>query len=236
VAGLAAACVLILVAHSQSPGTLYTTRTAETHTVKFPDGSRAQLNTRTQLECPTDGCERQVLLHEGEAYFEVKSDVDRPFQVGVDGSDIRATGSRFDVYHRPNGHIRVTVLDGSVLVQGRPSRSHPPWHRELFANQQIEYGPDGLIQDTATLSKAADAVQWRDGVLTFENVPLPEVVEELCRYTDRRIVIEDKRLAPIRIVGVVSTHDVAATLRRIEKYAPVSVTEEGETYRLKYRD
>jgi len=219
------------------PSQIYSTRTGEKNAIRLEDASLMELNTRTHLEWSADGQERRATLTSGEAYFEVRPDAGRPFRVDLAQSSIQVLGTRFDVYQKANGHVRVTVLEGEVLVQGHEGGSdRPAWHRELYANQRIEYGPEGVIEDVTTSRFAAGATMWREGVAEFNDVLLPEALDELSRYTDHRIVIQDARLREVHLSGVVSIRDVRVTLRRLEVHAPIAVTEEGNTFTLRYRE
>jgi transmembrane sensor len=241
-AGVALAAVLlttgVIAVHPDSHDGFeaYTTRTGETRSVALGDGSQVHLNTRTRLEWAAGSSERRAVLREGEAFFEVKPDPQRPFRVELAGSEIQVLGTSFDVYRKADGRVSVTVLDGKVRVEGQNGPRGIGWERELFKNQHIEYGAAGLTQDTCTSPRAPDAVEWREGKVEFDGVPLPQVVEELKRYTDRRIENRDHRLNEVQFLGALSTRDVAGALARLAKLAPVRVTEQDGALILKYRD
>jgi transmembrane sensor len=102
---LAAALLLTLSAggwlflnHGQLMSQTYATRTGETRTITFEDGSVAYLNTRTRLKWIGTLSDRRVALLEGEALFDVVHDPERPFHVVLDNSEIRVLGTRFNVY------------------------------------------------------------------------------------------------------------------------------------------
>jgi transmembrane sensor len=78
-------------------------------------------------------------------------------------------------------------------------------------------------------------VKWREGVLVIDNQPLAEVVDELSRYTDQRIVINDPRIAGLHTGGAVSVRDVHVAFDRLEELAPVRVEEHDGTFTLNYR-
>jgi len=211
----------------------YATRTGETRTVTFEDGSVAYLNTRTQLKWIGDSHDRRVMLLEGEALFDVVHDPDRPFRVVLDNSEIRVLGTRFNVYRKKDGETTVTVLEGMVDVHER-ANGQTAWQRRLSANQQIVYRPLGLLGDVHETA-AEKAIKWREGVMEIQNEPLPEVLEELTRYTDQRIVIRDPMLNQIRIGGVLNVRDVRVALARLQKLAPVGITQSGDTFTLAYQ-
>jgi transmembrane sensor len=241
---LAASVVLVAIAatgwvYLPSSGlmaTTYETETGKMLTVKFEDGSVAYMNTRSRLEWLGGRSDRRVALLEGEALFDVMHDEKRPFYVAVDNSEIQVRGTRFNVYRKKSGDVVVTVLEGTVDVQelGQDSNS-PAWKRELRADQRIVYRSIGLIQDVHD-TKAIEAVKWREGVLQPVDEPLESVLEELTRYTDSRIVIQDPRIAKTLIGGALSTRDVRAALRRITDLEPtIQVTQDGDKFTLSQR-
>jgi len=105
---------------------------------------------------------------------------------------------------------------------------------EQAAGQQMTYWVKGPI-DEAHRVDAATTIKWREGILEINDEPLLAVIEELQRYTDRRIVIRDWRLRQWRMGGILTTHDVREALARLEKLAPIVVRERGDTFALDYR-
>lgn len=241
-AALAAAALLALVAGgwfmlrpASASQQVYVTRTGETRTVTFDDGSVAYLNTRTQLKWLGGKAERRVVLGVGEALFDVAHDPSRPFRVVLDNSEIQVLGTRFNVYRKQDGEVTVTVVEGKVAVKELgEGAARPAWQRELAANQRIVYRRLGLMRDVEPA--AGSAVKWREGVLEIQDRPLPEVLDELTRYTDKRIVIRDPRVAQLRVGGALSVRDVRVALARLEKLAPLRVVESGDTLTLDYRN
>jgi transmembrane sensor len=213
----------------------YATRTGEIRTVTFGDGSVAHLNTRTQLKWLGGSRDRRVTLLEGEALFDVVHDPDRPFRVVLENSEILVLGTRFNVYRKKNGETTITVLEGVVKVhENLQGGDQPAWQRRLSANQQIVYRPVGLLGDVRAVP-GEKAIKWRQGVIEIQNEPLPEVLEELTRYTDQRIVIRDPALNELRVGGVLNVRDVRVALARLQKLAPVEITQSGDTFTLAYQ-
>jgi len=216
-------------------GELYATRTGETRTVTFDEGSVAYLNTRTELRWAGTEKDRRVVFYGGEALFDVVHDESRPFRVQLDSSEIRVLGTRFNVYRKPSGETLVTVLEGTVEVRGYAKGKSAQWVRTVHADEQIEYRPIGLLREPHPTA-AENAVRWRSGVLKIEDEPLPNVLDELTRYTDQRILIRDPRLADIRIGGALSTRNVRNALAHLEKLAPIEVHESDGAFTLDYRE
>ena len=221
-------------------GESHSTGTGETSTVKFSEGSVAYLNTRTHLRWLGSGNDRRVELISGEALFDVVHDEARPFSVMMEGSEIRVLGTRFNVYRKDSGDVVVTVLEGKVEVTGfAQSPSRPQWVRQVKANEQIEYRPIGLVAEPHS-TDALRAVTWRSGWLQLpeEGATITSVLEELNRYTDKRILISNPRLANIPVSGALAfnTRDVKSALKKLQMGVPtVEVNERDGLYTLDLR-
>ncbi len=84
----------------------------------LPDGSRVRLNSDSKLTYVNDlsGNVRKVRL-EGEGYFEVSKDVERPFVVQLGNIDVQVLGTSFDACSYPgSAEDRVILKSGSVRL------------------------------------------------------------------------------------------------------------------------
>ena len=88
----------------------------------LPDGSEVWLNAGSNLSYNNTSYfkkNREVRLA-GEAYFKVVTDRDRPFVVKVNGLDIKALGTEFNVKAYPEEKIvETTLVEGIVKIEGR---------------------------------------------------------------------------------------------------------------------
>ena len=212
----------------------YTTEIGEMRTVTLRDGTIAHLNTQSRLAWVGTATDRHVVLLQGEVFFEVVHDPQRPFRITVDHSEIRDVGTQFDVYRKSSGSVVVTVLSGKVAVEEiEDGGTLPHWaERQLKANEQMEYTPSTLIADVHS-TVAPKAVRWRDGLLETEGQSFAAIVAELNRYSSKRILVPDEHLN-ISIGGTLSIHDVPAALKLIKKLGPIVVTDTGDAYILTY--
>ncbi|OZB13670.1 MAG: hypothetical protein B7X53_15625, partial [Hyphomonas sp. 34-62-18] len=93
----------------------YETMIAEIRDIHLADGSVVTLGARSRIEPVFSDTMRIVKLHEGEAFFDVASDPERPFYVEAGDRLIRVVGTRFDVRQGPET-VRVAVVEGVVEV------------------------------------------------------------------------------------------------------------------------
>jgi transmembrane sensor len=207
----------------------YVTMTGEMRTVKLGDGSVVYLNTRTILRRPAGAGHRQLKMVVGEALFDVTSSPAHPFSVELEDSEISVHGTRFNVYRKPNSDTTISVLQGIVEVRGfGRSRDVPQWTRTVLAGQEIEYRSASLVREPYMTDTEA-AVQWRAGRLAVTGATIEEIVQELARYTDQKIIVRDAQVASTRVSVVLNTRDVHDALRRLSELAPLDVQDGSGT-------
>ena len=131
-------------AHSNKPvyNEVYTSFGTRS-SLRLADSTLVWLNSGSSLKYPdkfTDKT-RQVYL-KGEAYFEVKSDVSRPFIVQTSNLQVKATGTKFNVLeYDSNPMTEVTLISGKVFVNNSGNRNFK-LISELNPNQHLEYNKE----------------------------------------------------------------------------------------------
>lgn len=186
--------------------------TGERTEQQLSDGSVITLNTNTAVNLHyTDG-QRLVELVKGEIYVDVFSDHERPFVVQAGELQVTALGTEFIVRKETNKNPVVLVTEHSVKVE---SLDKADMQIVLDKGQQV-----GLIEeyDRLTIVEEIDIKQvqtWKDGKLVFNNEPLKNVVEELNRYTSKKIVIKGSKNEQLRVTGVLNLDDPIASLQAL---------------------
>jgi len=83
----------------------------EADVVVLPDGTRVSLGTRTSFSYDSRyGKSERIVQLEGEAYFEVAKDKDKPFIVKTKEQSIEALGTKFNVSAYPTDSLLTTTL------------------------------------------------------------------------------------------------------------------------------
>jgi transmembrane sensor len=177
-------------------------------TVRLADGSALVLAQDSLALVKFTRHVRSLTIERGEAYFEVRHEPDRPFEVQAAGVRVTAIGTAFNVA-RTSDRVMVTVTEGTVdVVQlSRPSavensspRPAPLQHRRLNTGERLVLN-DALAQSDLTQIGAEPA--WKNGQLQFVDAPLSEVVRTVGRYARRRVMIDDPRVADLTYSGTV---------------------------------
>ena len=84
-------------------------------TIKLADGSSLVLAQDSLALVRFTRHVRSLTIERGEAYFEVRHEPDRPFEVQAAAVRVTAVGTAFNVARR-NGRVTVTVTEGTVDV------------------------------------------------------------------------------------------------------------------------
>ena len=220
-AAIASAAVIAVVLTLPSNRSLnFSTKTAERHLMTLNDGSKVELNARTELSVDFTRGERRVKLIGGEALFSVTKDAQRPFLVQTPTGSVRVTGTVFNICATNTGHVEVTVLEGTVRV--RPSG-------DAMHEQSVTSGLQAIISDkTVTLhtlpdGAAQDVIAWRQGQVVFNDTPLNEAIARFAAYHARTITVNPKA-ANLRLGGRYSLDDLNGLLDAIESVLPVQVS------------
>lgn len=215
---------------------IFRTAVGEQATVSLPDGSSMALNSNSIARIEYSPRRRIIHLEQGEAFFSVAHDMNRPFWVTSGPCWVRAVGTQFDVYRKVSG-LQVTVSEGSIRVGGnqrllstvRADETQMPIFATLSAGQQADVLAASATMRELSAEDLNQAVAWRSGTLYFANRPLADVVTELNRYTSQPIILEDDRLRSLPVGGTfhASPQGAETLLRLLEQSFNVQVQRSG---------
>jgi len=187
----------------------------------LPDGSKLILGAKTLVNVDFSGKQRTLELSAGEAYFKVKHDKRHPFIVHAGEVSVTAIGTAFDV-RRLNDKVTVTVEEGTVEVTRSAASNHgepTTWRAE--AGCQVTYSSDNGTASIASIDPSR-ALAWRSGELAYVRESLGSVIEDLNRYSARKIVIQDPAIADLRFTGTAFVSSLDDWLQGVEQAYPVS--------------
>ena len=178
--------------------------------IEMEDGSKAWLNAATSLRYPVqfNGKERRVELLEGEAYFEVAKNKEKPFIVVANSMEIQAVGTAFNVNTYPNedSSRSATLTEGRVKVV---AGSHA---RLLLPGEQVR--TDG--ETTQVIKADVEAVTaWKNGLFIFNGTPLMEVMQQVARWYDVRIEYDRNFKEPKFFTGEIKRNVPLSKLLRM---------------------
>lgn len=155
-------------------------------TLMLPDGTMVKLNAGSSITYPQEfaGNERNVSL-QGEAFFEVSENPDKPFVIDTDGLKTRVLGTSFNVRsYTDEAEIKVAVLTGKVEIRGTDGTSSVLLPTEM-----------GIFErEKASISKNKydfrKEIAWKDGVLYYDKEDLKTVIKKLEMWYGVNFLVE----------------------------------------------
>lgn len=199
--------------------------------VVLADGSKVWLNSNTRFYYPDAfGSERTVYL-EGEAYFEIARDEDKPFVIYSGKSVTEVLGTSFNVNTEADV-VTVTVASGRVAL-------YPEGNKE--GQVVLEKGEAGLFMNKdKKVSKARNEDvnyrSWQTGVLTFEDASLAAVAKALSRHYDTEIVLIDKASENCRLTSSFKNQTLDEVLELIRLTLDIEIKKEEKRILLAGKD
>ncbi|MEQ1486489.1 FecR family protein [Methyloglobulus sp.] len=201
----------------------YSTHAGEQKQTTLADGSSVFLNTDTAIALEWTNNQRKIRLLKGQAEFKVTPDTKRPFDVMAGDASIRALGTVFEVYQDVTGGINVTVSEHAVGVslENKIDRQRV----KVKEGERLIYSGSGELPLPQSVN-LNQSKAWQRGKLIFRDQPLTEVVAELNRYSQARIVLKGDSIGKLRVSGVFPI-DALAVLNALQQAFAIDVTYVG---------
>lgn len=188
--------------------------------IALPDGSQVWLNENSKIEYPKafNGGERQVFL-EGEAFFEVVPNPEKPFIVKSDKVSTRVLGTSFDVRaYKGDETASVSVATGKVEVSKEIEEGLPIRITQLTPQQELVINTQ-KDETYIDIVNSFDIGAWRKDQLVFRNNTYSEVIDRLEEHYGVTIVMRDKNLSNCRVMA---NFNEGATLKDVLKLLSIS--------------
>lgn len=157
----------------------------EVQDVQLADGSEISLNEGSSLQYvePFQNNERRLKL-EGEAYFKVSKNPDKPFVVEVENVEVRVLGTRFYINRPEANQVDVLVEEGKVLV------SYNDQHEIVEIGQSLSVNTnENTLTETIEHETGVDTF-WKTRKLVFDLTSIQEVVEVINKAYDSSVSLE----------------------------------------------
>jgi transmembrane sensor len=177
-----------------------------TYKLNLPDGSVVWLNAASTLKFPASfaGLKFRKVQLSGEAYFEVKHDHQKPFQVETAGQLIEDLGTGFNVNaYSDEETIKTTLVEGSLRI-GQVILK--PGEQALGSGSQIRISKADL----------EESVGWKNGYFVFQNEHISAVMRKVSRWYNVDIAY-DGEIPDDEFGGrVLRTANVSQLLKKLE--------------------
>jgi ferric-dicitrate binding protein FerR (iron transport regulator) len=168
---------------------------------------------------------------EGEAFFEVAKDAERPFIVMSQGVEMKVLGTQFNVHSYPEEHlIQTSLIEGGLKVYFSREEARAitlkPNEQVIIQANQMQVGPIPHL----------DYFWWKKGIYSFHNELLGNVLKKLELYYDVKIIVKDPSISDWSYTGKFRHRDgideILRLICKIHKFA-IEKDEENNIITLK---
>lgn len=169
------------------------------------DGSTVMLNAGSRIRYPEkfNGETRSVTLLDGEAFFDIKHNDEKPFVVETPGTQTQVLGTAFNVQaYQEFKEVKVTVLRGKVAV--KETGEHKPVL--LLPDEQVIVNTATGYQSKKHIN-ANESIGWVQGKFIFRNETLMNVALILQNSYNVKIEFKKETTKEIRFTANFNSTD-----------------------------
>jgi ferric-dicitrate binding protein FerR (iron transport regulator) len=193
--------------------------------VQLPDGTQIWLNSASSLTYDTEYNQKDRIVYlQGEAYFEVSSDKEKPFIVKTDDVSVEALGTSFNVKAYPDDdYVTATLIEGSVKVSS-------PFQSDLLKpNEKLAFSKNKQQFTKTVLLDAERNISWKNNYLAFEQENLEDIAKVLERMYNVQIQFTSEKLKHIRFSGTITNNNLESVLQLIMLVSPIRYSIEKDS-------
>lgn len=202
----------------------YHTAYGETREILLDDGSTVTLNANSSLEWKSnweEEGERYVTL-EGEAFFDVvHTPDDDGFTVETNDLTVRVLGTTFNVSSRRD-QTDVTLETGKILLDLKMSEESS---LSMNPGDFVSYSSADNELEKTTVNTISQSANWLDGILTFENVSVKEMFEEIEDQYGKKLISTDTSFLARRMFTGIPYEDWDVAKEALELALGVTIEE-----------
>lgn len=193
----------------------YRTATGEQRGLALAEGVKVEMNTRSSISVQAlHGETVGINLMSGEVAVDAARR-DQPFLVTAAGGRTSGRDARFELRYIDD-EVCVTCVAGSVQVA-------------LAGNEVRLHSAQQVIYDKSTIKairniNLENVSAWRDGVLSFQQTALSQVVAEINRYRPGRVVLLAKQMSDKPVSGRFNIGDLDKAIAQIQRLFRLDLT------------
>lgn len=183
----------------------------------LPDGTKIWLNSSSSLKYPNQfsGQTREVTL-DGEAYFEVTENAEKPFVVHTGNSSVKVLGTEFNVdAYSSNGFTTTTLVNGSIEFSYQNEDDISRTIR-LKPNEQVYYDKENSRTQLGETYVPKD-IAWKNGQIVLKETPLSDILWILRKRFNVEFIIKDPAFYTYSFTGVFTNQQIERVLEHFKR-------------------
>lgn len=183
--------------------------------VTLSDGTKVYLNADSRISIPPVFSEdsREVYL-EGEAYFDVAKNPNKPFIINTNGAIIQVLGTSFVVKNYSDDKTVQTVVESGV-VSFRRSNSKANDGVILTKGKLARLDLSNSRMITENVDNIDFYLSWKRGELKFDYTAMSEVAKQLERRYDITVVFDSDSIKNMHLTAELRSKSMDNVIRTI---------------------
>jgi len=214
---------------------IYITATAPAGSVTsllLADSTVVYLNAGSKLTyCPESKTNNREVTLNGEAWFDVVKNRNKPFVVHTPVCQVQVLGTRFNVKaYEVENEVVTTLEEGEIILESSP---------EITSAGDIRLQPG----EQAVISKSTNKVlvkkvetryftSWKDNKLMFINMNMQELIVILERKFGVEIEVGEPSVLNYHYTGTLKNESVIEVMELIKHTLPVNYRIDGQVIRI----
>ena len=194
------------------------------------DGSEVWLNKGSTLTYPEEfSADERVVNLEGEAFFKVSHNSDKPFIVLAQKARVKVLGTSFNV----KAYEQAPVAEVFVLT-GKVGLSAVDLEEQLLVLQPGQKGVLIKEQNLVSMEPTRDdnVLAWRTNKLVFRKAALVEVVPALESYFGIELQVTNPALLHCRFTSSFNEPELGEVLEVLRHSLNIKIVGEGRVYQV----
>jgi ferric-dicitrate binding protein FerR (iron transport regulator) len=183
--------------------------------VTLSDGTKVYLNSHSKITLPSvfSADTREVTL-EGEAYFEVAKNPNKPFIIKTKGAIVQVLGTSFVVRSYEGDKTVQTVVEEGV-VSFRPANMPINEGVILTKGKLARLNLKNNMMETEQVDDLDIYLSWKDGYLKFKNTTMKEVAKQLERKYAIKVEFDCKKIADLHLTAELKSRSMKNVIQTI---------------------
>ncbi len=166
--------------------------------IDLSDGTQIWLNKNSSITYPElfNKTNREVKLN-GEAFFEVAHNKEKPFKVYTELSVTQVLGTSFNISTKNQSNkTEINVISGKVAFSDSKNTNR---NLVLTKNEKAVITASNLIKHK--IDPNMNFLAWKTKTLRFNQTPLNKVCNYLSEYYDQEILLENKNMEGLELTA-----------------------------------
>ena len=202
----------------QAASTIISTKEGEKARIFLSDSTQVTLNSASTLEYKANYNfhDRKINLT-GEAFFNVKTNPDKPFIIHLGAMSVSATGTSFNIFsYGEENRIETTLVEGSlkILIGGRELINLNPGEQLIYLLRTNKAVVKKVNTETYT--------SWQDNKLRLLDTPFEEALRNIARKYNVIFEIRDTRLLELKYTATFIDESIDDVMQMLKTVSPIT--------------